>query len=411
MMRNIPKRCTRASITQLLDLAGFKGEYDLVYVPISRSTCSNLGFAFVNFCNVLASFRFACQFHGVPVKDLFPASGSDKILGVLHAALHIRAAYARLSQLWNVTAPTFPAVQQPLSASLLGGHDQFCTSPCVQLPWGGSHGYPGAACGFEGMLDSCSLPADPMADPKSRPCVPPSESPLMPDLAASMGVSASRGRPDSVYARLQEFVVGSTFDSDCCLRPSHVAAPTLCDPSELSSTPLGEEASCGLPEAHQLSWDVSLMKECTAMSSSSEISGNRSERSLASNAADEFSVDDEESDGEPGDLPCMDAGVHRFAASTDGLAGSCESAIDSPEEAGEASDHDTSPPNPVSRNSKDGASFGSREQKSSHGLAWFPRLLLILSGFTLGYVLPVQQHVSVSAKSVSALSFQGNREL
>jgi len=88
-----------AALTQQLESHGFGGSYDLVYVPIDRSSGNlNLGYSFINFRQEDACSRFRHAFHGKGAKVLFPNSSSDKVLIVALASVQGRDAYlTRLS--------------------------------------------------------------------------------------------------------------------------------------------------------------------------------------------------------------------------------------------------------------------------------------------------------------------------
>merc|ERR1711904_185985 len=48
MLRNLPNDYTRDMLLELLDLEGFIGGYDFLYLPMDFKKQSNLGYAFVN---------------------------------------------------------------------------------------------------------------------------------------------------------------------------------------------------------------------------------------------------------------------------------------------------------------------------------------------------------------------------
>jgi len=113
MLRNIPNRTTRAALTQQLKAHGFGGAYDLVYVPIDRSTGNlNLGYAFVNFRQEAACSSFRDEFHGKCAKVLFPKSSSDKVLIIDVASVQGRDPY--LTRLSSLEWPVGSDAWQPL---------------------------------------------------------------------------------------------------------------------------------------------------------------------------------------------------------------------------------------------------------------------------------------------------------
>merc|ERR1719433_935204 len=113
MLRNIPNRCSCAAIAQQLEAHGFVGAYDLVYVPIDRTTGNlNLGYGFVNFRLDADYSRFKDAFHGKCAKVLFPNSSSDKVLTVALASVQGRDAY--LKRLSSFVWPAGTDAWQPL---------------------------------------------------------------------------------------------------------------------------------------------------------------------------------------------------------------------------------------------------------------------------------------------------------
>ena len=57
MIRNVPNRYTQKQFVQELDQCGFQACYDFVYLPVDQSTESNVGYAFVNFCDATHAVR------------------------------------------------------------------------------------------------------------------------------------------------------------------------------------------------------------------------------------------------------------------------------------------------------------------------------------------------------------------
>lgn len=64
LMRNIPNHMSRQLLLKLLDTCGFKGAYDLLYLPVDFRTMSNLGYAFVNLVSDEEVERFNAYFTG-----------------------------------------------------------------------------------------------------------------------------------------------------------------------------------------------------------------------------------------------------------------------------------------------------------------------------------------------------------
>jgi hypothetical protein len=64
MMRNIPSRCNRKQLLDLIDSHGFVGCYDLIYLPVDFKKWVGLGYAFINFCSTSEAERFRHHFNG-----------------------------------------------------------------------------------------------------------------------------------------------------------------------------------------------------------------------------------------------------------------------------------------------------------------------------------------------------------
>jgi hypothetical protein len=60
-MKNLSQSCSREQVVKLLDLHGFRGRYDLVYVPMDFKSMLSHCYAFVNFTSGEAALDFfAC---------------------------------------------------------------------------------------------------------------------------------------------------------------------------------------------------------------------------------------------------------------------------------------------------------------------------------------------------------------
>jgi hypothetical protein len=64
MMRNIPNNYTRELLLNLIDDYGFRGCYDLVYLPVDFKTEFGLGYSFINFTDSESAERFRIVFEG-----------------------------------------------------------------------------------------------------------------------------------------------------------------------------------------------------------------------------------------------------------------------------------------------------------------------------------------------------------
>lgn len=64
MMRNIPNNYTRAMLLDLIDSEGFKGQYNLVYLPIDFKNHVGLGYSFINLLDSEIAKSFQERFSG-----------------------------------------------------------------------------------------------------------------------------------------------------------------------------------------------------------------------------------------------------------------------------------------------------------------------------------------------------------
>lgn len=67
MIRGIPCSFTQESLLALIDEAGLKGKYNFFYLPRDRNRSSNLGYAFINFCDQQSAELCTATFEGVPL--------------------------------------------------------------------------------------------------------------------------------------------------------------------------------------------------------------------------------------------------------------------------------------------------------------------------------------------------------
>lgn len=84
MLRNIPNCYSRSLLLELLDGHGFKGSYNLVYLPIDFNTNCGFGYAFVNFVDTESADIFMSQLQGFQGW----ATPSDKVLDVTWSNAH-----------------------------------------------------------------------------------------------------------------------------------------------------------------------------------------------------------------------------------------------------------------------------------------------------------------------------------
>jgi hypothetical protein len=64
MLRNIPNALTPENLMAIVDMAGFSGTYDYLYLPRDTNTAYNKGYAFLNFMDPRVSQDFAAQLEG-----------------------------------------------------------------------------------------------------------------------------------------------------------------------------------------------------------------------------------------------------------------------------------------------------------------------------------------------------------
>lgn len=64
MFRNLPNNYNRSSLMQMLDSGGFKGTYNLLYLPTDFRNFAGFGYAFVNFCHHEDAKKAKASFQG-----------------------------------------------------------------------------------------------------------------------------------------------------------------------------------------------------------------------------------------------------------------------------------------------------------------------------------------------------------
>jgi hypothetical protein len=84
MLRNIPNCYNRTLLLELLNEHGFKGSYNLVYLPIDFNTSCGFGYAFVNFVSTERAEVFMSQLQGFQNWN----TPSDKVLDVTWSNAH-----------------------------------------------------------------------------------------------------------------------------------------------------------------------------------------------------------------------------------------------------------------------------------------------------------------------------------
>lgn len=88
MLQNVPRKCSRDLLSKRLDEAGFRGDYNLIYVTadLKQRHCGS-GSALVNFCSEEACTRFTAAFHKTGVASAFPGFVGKKAIEVMPAPI------------------------------------------------------------------------------------------------------------------------------------------------------------------------------------------------------------------------------------------------------------------------------------------------------------------------------------
>eukprot|EP00928_Gymnodinium_smaydae_P069638 TRINITY_DN5323_c0_g1_i1.p1 TRINITY_DN5323_c0_g1~~TRINITY_DN5323_c0_g1_i1.p1 ORF type:complete len:235 (-),score=20.41 TRINITY_DN5323_c0_g1_i1:145-849(-) len=63
VVRNVPFEITPLQFRRNVDLSGFEGQYDILFMPVCSSTRRNKGFGFINFLSVGIADSFAQAWH------------------------------------------------------------------------------------------------------------------------------------------------------------------------------------------------------------------------------------------------------------------------------------------------------------------------------------------------------------
>jgi len=85
VLQKLPKSLDRASLLAFLDMHGFRGQYDFLYLPLDYKTRLSLGFAFVNFVSNAAARCAMDRF-----SSMFEVKWSQKRRGLQENIEHYR---------------------------------------------------------------------------------------------------------------------------------------------------------------------------------------------------------------------------------------------------------------------------------------------------------------------------------
>lgn len=87
ILMNIPSHYTRDMVISLLDLQGFAGLYDFLYLPVDTSSNENLGYLVINFITAERRGRFVSLYHGTLAQSCFPGTRTGQLCEVRTAAV------------------------------------------------------------------------------------------------------------------------------------------------------------------------------------------------------------------------------------------------------------------------------------------------------------------------------------
>ncbi|CAJ1327828.1 unnamed protein product [Effrenium voratum] len=111
MMRNIPSEFTGRMLLTLLNIKGFKGLYDLVYLPMDYHNKVGFGYAFINFVEADQAQHFRAAFEGFRDWQV----ESDKVCEVCWSnVLQGVAAHVERYRNSPVMHPSVPATFKPM---------------------------------------------------------------------------------------------------------------------------------------------------------------------------------------------------------------------------------------------------------------------------------------------------------
>lgn len=93
MLRNLPNQCSRAMLAKFLSTTEFAGDFDLVYVPMDKTSGNNLGYSFINFIEATSCERFIKAMNGTKASKCFPGSRSGKVMQCNYAKVQGKEPY------------------------------------------------------------------------------------------------------------------------------------------------------------------------------------------------------------------------------------------------------------------------------------------------------------------------------